>query len=52
VSIAIVEQEIERILHATDRVYVMRDGEVVHHGRSEDLRLDPSAIANLYLGGE
>jgi ABC-type branched-subunit amino acid transport system ATPase component len=47
-----VEQEVERILHATDYVYVMRDGEVVHHGRSEELREDPSQIANLYLGGE
>jgi branched-chain amino acid transport system ATP-binding protein len=51
-SIAIVEQEVERILHATDYVYVMRDGVVVHHGRSDDLRDDPSQIANLYLGGE
>lgn len=52
VSVAVVEQEVERVLATTHYVYVMRDGEIVSQGPSADLRADPSILGDLYLGKE
>ena len=49
-SIAVVEQEVDRVLAASDYVYVMRDGQVVSEGPSETLRADSDALGHLYLG--
>jgi branched-chain amino acid transport system ATP-binding protein len=51
-SVAVVEQEVDRVLSTTRYVYVMRDGEIVSEGPSEDLRADPSILGDLYLGKE
>jgi branched-chain amino acid transport system ATP-binding protein len=47
-SVVIVEQEIDRILHASHHMYVMRDGMVVKEGPSRELDVDH--ITDAYLG--
>jgi branched-chain amino acid transport system ATP-binding protein len=48
-SVLIVEQFVHTALENTDRAYVLRKGEVVAEGRSEELLADPALIAS-YLG--
>ena len=48
-SILLIEQNAHRALEATQRVYVLDQGRVVHEGRSEDLAKDESVITH-YLG--
>jgi branched-chain amino acid transport system ATP-binding protein len=52
VTVAVVEQEVDRVLAAARYVYVMRDGEIVSEGPSEDLRANPAVLGDLYLGKE
>ena len=49
VSILLVEQNARLALDLARYGYVMDKGEIVRHGRAEDLRDDPS-IADIYLG--
>lgn len=50
-SILLVEQNVHRALEVTSRAYVLDQGNVVHHGRSEDLAKDDRLIDH-YLGQE
>ena len=48
-TILLVEQNARQALLATDRAYVIEQGQVVHEGRSDDLAVDPAIVAH-YLG--
>lgn len=49
VAVLLVEQHVHLALEIVDRVYVMRRGRVVFSGTAEELRSNPSQIADLYL---
>jgi branched-chain amino acid transport system ATP-binding protein len=42
VAVLVVEQNMETALAVADRVYVIRDGIIVHHGPARELRDDPA----------
>jgi len=48
ISVVIVEQYVQRVLAMAKTVYILRRGEVVHHGASMDI--DPGQIYERYLG--
>jgi branched-chain amino acid transport system ATP-binding protein len=49
-TLLIVEQNVTRMLEVADRAYVMRSGEVVHHGDAADLRSD-AGLFGTFVGG-
>ncbi len=50
VAIVVVEQEIQRILHVADHVYVLREGRVVGSGPAAEFTAAPERLSDLYLG--
>ncbi|SNB71978.1 amino acid/amide ABC transporter ATP-binding protein 2, HAAT family [Arboricoccus pini] len=48
-TLLINEQSSERMLRFSDRIYVIRNGRILLHGRTEELR-DGEAIARAYFG--
>jgi len=50
IAILLVEQQVEMALQVSDRVCVMRNGEIVREDRSENLR-DMTNFKNLFFGG-
>jgi len=51
-SVVVVEQFAERALALATSAYVLRKGEVVHHGDAADLRGRDDLLRSLYLGGK
>lgn len=49
-SIVVVEQFADKALELADTVYVLRKGQVVHHGPARGLRDRPDALRDLYFG--
>ncbi len=49
ITLLLVEQNVQQVLHHTNRAYLMETGKIVREGNSEELLADP-AIREAYLG--
>jgi len=49
ITLLLVEQNVQEVLHHTDRAYLMETGRIVREGNSGELLADP-AIKEAYLG--
>jgi branched-chain amino acid transport system ATP-binding protein len=49
ITLLLVEQNVQQVLHHTDRAYLMETGRIVREGNSAELLTDP-AIKEAYLG--
>jgi branched-chain amino acid transport system ATP-binding protein len=49
-SIILVEQEVGRVLTVADQLVVLHEGRKVYDGDGSEFRVDPDALAAVYLG--